>query len=83
MDGDVLPLLDNQINQIDEDRLREAVEKDLESGRGVWTLMDDNNGGITKYGVDSGRVCRCVSIYEREESWFCRYHTHHQAFQRR
>ena len=65
MDGDVLPLLDNQINQIDEDRLRVAVEKELESGRGIWTMMDENNGAVRKYGVDSGRVCRRVGIFER------------------
>ena len=40
-------------------------------------MMDGKNGGGMEYEVDIGRVCMCVGIFEREESWFCRYHTHH------
>ena len=52
---------------MNEDRLRVAVEKDLESGRGVWTMMNDKNGCVRENEVDSGRVCRHASIFEREK----------------
>lgn len=42
-------------------------------------MMDEKNGGVMEYEMNSVRVCRCVGIVEREEgqSWFCHYHTHH------
>ena len=58
-------------------RLRVAVEKDRESGRGVWAMVNAKNGCVREYEVDSGRVCRRVGISERGKSWFCCYHTHH------
>ena len=64
---------------MNENRLRIVVEKDLESGQGVCTMMNDKNGCVKEYEMDSGRVCIRVSIFEREEghNWFCGYHTHH------
>ena len=42
------------------------LEKDLEGVRGVWTMMDDKNGGGREYEMEGGRVCMCVGIFERE-----------------
>ena len=82
--GDALPLPDNPSDSVKEGRLIQTLEaKDFESPMSGRTVSNQKNGPARVDQVVSGRVCRCVSIYEREESWFCRYHIHHQAFRRR
>ena len=81
--GDALPLPDNPSDSENEGRLTQTLEaKDLESpmsGRIVWNRK---NGGAREDRIVSVRVST-PGANRREESWFCRYHTHHQAFQRR
>lgn len=66
VNGNARSLPGNRSNSVNEDRLRVTIEKDIESGRGVCTMMDDKNGGIMEYEMDSGRVSRRVCISERE-----------------
>ena len=82
--GDALPLPDNPSDSVNEGRLTQTLEaKDLESPMRKdsveseeWRCKGRSNS--ERESLDAwGRASR------REESWFCRYHTHHQAFQRR
>ena len=43
------------------------LEKDLESVRGIWTMMDEKNGCVGEYEMEIGRVCGRVGTVEREE----------------
>ena len=52
---------------MNEDKLRIAVEKDIENGQGVCTMMNDKNVCVREYEMNSGRACRRVGIFEREE----------------
>ena len=44
------------------------LEKNLDSVRCVWTMMEENNGGAMEYEMEIGRDCRCVGISEKEET---------------
>ena len=88
--GDALPLPDNPSDSVNEGRLIQTLEaKDLESPMSGRTVWNQKNGGAREDQIVSGRVStpggepRRLGASRREESWFCRYHTHHQAFQRR
>ena len=82
--GDALPLPDNPSDSVNEGRLTQTLDaKDLKSpmsGRIVW---NQKNGGARVDQIVSGRVSTPGGEPKRGKSWFCRYHTHHQAFQRR
>ena len=83
--GDALPLPDNPSDSVNEGRLIQTLEaKDFEKSderkdsveSEEWRCKGRSNS--ERESLDAwGRASR------REESWFCRYHTHHQAFQRR
>ena len=83
--GDALPLPDNPSDSVNEGRLIQTLEaKDFEKSderkdsveSEEWRCKGRSNSERESFDA-WGRV------YGREESWFCRYHTHHQAFQRR
>ena len=75
--GDALPLPGNPSDSVNKGRLTQTLEaKDLESpmsGRIVW---NQKNGGARADQIVSVRVWT-HGASRREESWFCRYHTHH------
>ena len=83
--GDALPLPDNPSDSVNEGRLTRTLEaKDLKSTMSGRIVSNRKNGGARVDQIVSGRVSTpgaCVP--KRGKSWFCRYHTHHQAFQRR
>ena len=83
--GDALPLPDNPSDSENEGRLTQTLEeKDLKSPMSGRTVWNQKNGGAREDRIVSVRVwTRGGRASRREESWFCRHHTHHQAFQRR
>ena len=82
--GDALPLPGNPSDSVNKGRLTQTLEaKDLTSPMSGRTVSNRKNGGARADQIVSGRVSTPGGIFEREESWFCRDHTHHQAFQRR
>ena len=82
--GDALPLPDNPSDSMNEGRLTQTLEaKDFESPMSGRTVWNQKNGGAREDQIVSGRVWTPGGEPKRGKSWFCRYHTHHQAFQRR
>ena len=83
--GDALPLPDNpsdSVNEVKPTRTLEAT--DLKSPMSGRVVSNRKNGPAREDRIVSVRVwTRGGRASRREESWFCRYHTHHQAFQRR
>ena len=82
--GDALPLPGNPSDSVKEGRLTQTLEaKDFESPMSGRTVWNRKNGGAREDQIVSGRVSTPGGEPKRGKSWFCRYHTHHQAFQRR
>ena len=81
---DALPLPDNPSDSVNEGRLTQTLEaKDLESPMSGRIVSNRKNGGARVDRIVSVRVWTRGGEPKRGKSWFCRYHTHHQAFQRR